>query len=99
MTSLWFTSALSVLVATATGVATQAEPNSALFIGSIALLGGAIVFFLLEIIVPSGGLFALLCSACIIASIVVMFMYDGTLGVLMLIAYIINTTNDHYVQR
>lgn len=89
MNSLWFISALTLLASTATGVATQAEPNSALLIGSLALLGGAILLFMLEIFVPSGGLFALLCAACIVASIVVMFVYSGMLGVVMLIGYII----------
>lgn len=86
MSTLLFKTVLAIL---ATGVATQAEPNSALLGGSLALLGGAVLLFLLEIFVPSGGILALLCAACIVASIVVMFVYNGTLGVLMLVGYLI----------
>jgi membrane-bound serine protease (ClpP class) len=58
-------------------------------IGSLALLGGAVLLFLLEIFVPSGGILALICAACVVASVVVMFMYNGMLGVLMLVGYIV----------
>ena len=43
----------------------------------------------MEIFLPSGGLLALLCATCIVASIVIMFMYSAMLGVVMLIGYIL----------
>lgn len=87
MTACQFVTGLSLL--TTAGAAATTEPNTALLIGSLALLAGAILIFMLEIFVPSGGILALVCAACIIASIVVMFMYNGTLGTLMLFGYII----------
>ena len=87
MTACQFVTGLSLL--TTAGAAATTEPNTALLIGSLALLAGAILIFMLEIFVPSGGKLALVCAACINASIVVMFMYNGTLGTLMLFGYII----------
>ncbi len=79
---------LSATAAGTTPVA-AAAPNNALVIASFALAAAAALFFTLEIFLPSGGLLALLCGACAIASIVVMFVYDSALGVLMMVGYVI----------
>lgn len=92
MNSLGLTTLICLLGATAAGPVSSAAattPNNALVIASLALTAAAALFFMLEIFVPSGGLLALLCGACSIASVVVMFVYDGALGVLMLIGYIV----------
>lgn len=82
-------SLLSTTAAGSVSSAATTEPNNALVIASFALTAAAVLFFMLEIFVPSGGLFALLCGACAIASIVVMFVFNGGLGVLMLIGYVV----------
>lgn len=79
------------LSATTAGAAPGAvsAPNNALLIASFALTAAAVFFFMLEIFLPSGGLLALLCGACSIASIVVMFVFDSALGALMMIGYVV----------
>ena len=70
--------------------APQAEAsNTAYIIAAFALIGCSVLFFILELFVPSGGIFALICGACTIASVVTMFMYTPALGLILLIGYVI----------
>ncbi len=78
------------LWATLAAQAPQVEAsNTAYIIAAFALIGCSVLFFILELFVPSGGIFALLCGACTIASVVTMFMYTPALGLVLLIGYVI----------
>ena len=73
----------------ATTVAPTQPANTAYIIASVALIGCSILFFTLELFVPSGGIFALICGACTIASVVTMFLYTPLLGLVLLIGYVV----------
>lgn len=64
-------------------------PDGGLLLIAIALLLGGIILFSLEVFVPSGGVLALLSASTLVASVVVMFMFDGMLGIALLLAYFI----------
>jgi membrane-bound serine protease (ClpP class) len=88
----WILDLMTNLTASTAGsAATMAanEPNTAYIIAAFALVAGAMLFFTLELFVPSGGLFATLCGACSIASVVTMFLYTPALGGILLFAYVI----------
>lgn len=65
------------------------EANSAYVVAAFGLIAAAILFFMLELFVPSGGIFAVLCGTCTIASVVSMFLFNPILGLLLLICYVI----------
>lgn len=54
-----------------------------------AILLGVATFgiFIIELLIPTGGLLAILCVGCAIASVVLGFMHDPTLGMLLLAIY------------
>lgn len=57
-------------------------------LASAVLLGaGAFVLFLLELVIPSGGLLAILCILCAIGSVVVGFFHGPMTGMILLAAY------------
>ena len=76
------------MVAQVTG-APAAEANSAYIIAAFGLIAASVLFFILELFVPSGGVFAALCGTCTIASVVAMFLFNPLLGLLLLIGYVI----------
>ena len=49
--------------------APAAEANPAYIIAAFGLMGASALFFILELFVPSGGIFATLCGTCTIASV------------------------------
>ncbi|MFM1823315.1 MAG: hypothetical protein RI967_1581 [Planctomycetota bacterium] len=64
------------------------EPTSSgTLVASILLGVGALAIFFLEFIVPSGGLLAILCVLCALASVALGFLHDPTLGMALLAAY------------
>jgi membrane-bound serine protease (ClpP class) len=66
-----------------------AEPDGAYLLWGFILLGAAIALFLLEIIVPTGGVLGLLTGVAAIGSVIAFFMYDTTLGVIAIAGYCI----------
>ena len=67
------------------------EPNDAYLWWGIALTAAALVLFFIELLVPTGGLLALLCGTAAIASILAFFMHDTMIGVTALVVYAIGT--------
>lgn len=55
---------------------------AALVLGGIALL-----LLALEVFIPTGGILALLCGACAVASVVAMFMWSTAGGLVLLLVY------------
>ncbi|MAJ45920.1 MAG: hypothetical protein CBC35_01210 [Planctomycetes bacterium TMED75] len=64
-------------------------PDGGLLLIAIALLLAGVILFLLEVFLPSGGVLALLSASTLVAAVVVMFMFDGMLGIALLLAYFI----------
>lgn len=75
---------MNVLLAAASAVDGGNDPY---FVLGLVFTGVAIFLFLLELIVPSGGLLGLLCALAGIASIGSMFIHDPLWGVATLAAY------------
>ncbi len=67
------------------------EPNDAFLWWGIALTAAALVLFFIELLVPTGGLLALLCGTAAIGSIVAFFMHDTVIGVTALAVYAVGT--------
>lgn len=69
----------------------QATPtgDGTLALWGFLLAAAAIVFFAIEIFVPSGGLLALLCVLCVAASVGVFFAHDPAWGLMSVIGYCI----------
>lgn len=84
-------SSLATLSTTGTAAAgaAAAEPSAAFLLSAFALIAGAVLFFTLEIFVPSGGLFGALCAACSIGSVVLMFLHNPILGVVLMTTYVV----------
>jgi membrane-bound ClpP family serine protease len=73
--------------ATAAAVATDGGDTS-LILGFV-FVGVAVFFFLLELLVPSGGILGLLSALAAIASIAAMFSYDPLWGVATLASFVV----------
>lgn len=65
--------------------------NEAYLWWGIALTGVALVLFLVEFAIPTGGLLALLCGTAAVGSIVAFFMYDTVAGATALGIYVVGT--------
>ena len=63
------------------------EESSGALLAAILLGGAAFGIFFLEFFLPTGGLLAVLCVTCAIASIVLGFIHDPTLGMSLLALY------------
>jgi membrane-bound ClpP family serine protease len=63
------------------------EESSGALIAAILLGVAAFGIFFIEFVIPSGGLLAILCVLCAIASVVLGFMHDPTLGMFLLALY------------
>ena len=85
----------SVVVLAQGAAAAAADPaaatNETLLVWGVILAAAAIVLFLLEIVIPSGGMLALLCGVAAIGSLILFFRYDATVGAFALLAYLILT--------
>lgn len=71
--------------------AADAANNNAYLWWGIALTGLALVLFLVEFAVPSGGMLALLCGTAAVGSIVAFFMYSNAAGATALGCYVVGT--------
>ncbi|MDZ4830600.1 MAG: NfeD family protein [Phycisphaerae bacterium] len=69
--------------------ATPSGNSDAYLIAAIVLGGIALLLLGLELVIPTGGLLGLLCGISAVASIVAMFMWSITAGLLLLMAYAI----------
>lgn len=63
------------------------EQSSGALIASILLGVATFGIFVIELLIPTGGLLAILCVATAIASVVLGFMHDPTTGMLLLAIY------------
>ncbi|MEM9253019.1 MAG: hypothetical protein AAGB29_11775 [Planctomycetota bacterium] len=71
---------------TATG---GAAGSQAMLIGAVVLLGGAVLLFILEVFVPSGGVIGVLSAICLVGGIICMFGVDTTAGLVTSIVAIL----------
>lgn len=69
--------------------AAETAANSSYLAWGIILFAVALVLFVVELFIPTGGVLALLCGVAAIASVVSFFRYDTAFGVGALLAYII----------
>ena len=79
---------MTALLAQAAQTATQTNDDNWLAI-ALGLTALALVFFALEIFLPSGGVLATICGACVFGSICSFFLYDSSAGGFSLVAYLI----------
>ena len=63
------------------------DESSGALIASILLGAAAFGVFFVEFVIPSGGILAILCVLCAIASVTLGFMHDPTLGMSLLALY------------
>jgi membrane-bound ClpP family serine protease len=63
------------------------EESSGALLASVLLGVAALGIFFLEFFLPTGGLLAVLCVTCAVASVVLGFMHDPTLGMALLALY------------
>lgn len=63
------------------------EESSGALLASLILGAAAFAIFFLEILIPSAGILAILCACAAIASIVLGFIHDATLGMSLLALY------------
>jgi membrane-bound serine protease (ClpP class) len=63
------------------------DGNSGSLIAAVILGVAAFGIFFLEFVIPSGGMLAVLCTLCAIASVTLGFMYDPTAGMVLLALY------------
>jgi membrane-bound ClpP family serine protease len=63
------------------------EESSGALLGAILLGVAAFGIFFLEFVLPTGGLLAVLCVLCAVASVTLAFMHDATLGMTLLALY------------
>ncbi|MBL9149346.1 MAG: hypothetical protein JNM94_11690 [Phycisphaerae bacterium] len=66
-----------------------APPSDSYLVASIILGGVSLLLLGLEMILPTSGMLALLCGTCLVASVVAMFMWNATAGLLLLLGYTI----------
>jgi membrane-bound serine protease (ClpP class) len=69
----------------------DARPDTMLLFWSMLLIGGMMIFLLLEAFIPSGGFLAILAAGCAIGSIVTTFMFNDMLGFAVMIGYVLLT--------
>ncbi|MDA0975334.1 MAG: NfeD family protein [Phycisphaerales bacterium] len=77
-----------VQLATAAAAAATEGGDTSLVLGFV-FIGVAIFFFLLELLVPSGGILGLLSALAAIASVAAMFTYDPLWGVATLAGFVV----------
>lgn len=63
------------------------EPSSGALVAAILLGVATFGIFIIELLVPTGGLLAILCVACAIASVTLGFMHEPTTGMILLAIY------------
>jgi len=78
---------IALLAQAATTTTTSAD-STWLAIG-LGLAALAIVFFALELFIPSGGVLAIICAAAVFGSIASLFIYDTSAGGFALVAYLV----------
>ncbi len=87
-------SLLSILAQSAQGTgpnAAQSGNHDLLIIWAVALMGLAITLFLIEVFLPTGGIVGFLSVAAAIASIVLFFWFNTTVGLIALLLTLVAT--------
>ena len=81
------------LTLTPTGIQASGEapPDTILLLWSLLLIGGVVLFLILEAFIPSGGFLAILAACAAIGSIITTFMFNDMLGIAVMIGYVILT--------
>jgi len=79
---------MTFLLAQTAQTTAAASDSNWLAIG-LGLAALALVFFALELFIPSGGVLAILCGACVFGSIASLFIYDTSAGGFALVAYLV----------
>lgn len=79
---------MNIFLAQAAQTTTTSPDGSWLAVG-LGLAALAIVFFALELFVPSGGVLATLCGVSVFGSIASLFAYDTSAGGFALVAYLV----------
>jgi len=62
-------------------------PSDSYLVASIVLGGISVLLLGLEMILPTSGMLALLCGTCLVASVVSMFLWNATAGLMLLLGY------------
>jgi membrane-bound serine protease (ClpP class) len=70
-------------------LAAEATPNDALLLWGFILLAAALALLFLELLLPSGGLIAMLCGVAVIGSIIAFFNYETRWGLAAMALYIV----------
>ena len=77
-------------LAQAAGAAsTTVEPDGTLLIYGVGLFALALLAFVAEMVIPTGGLLGLICAACIVGSLVAFFRYNTTMGLVAVLTYLV----------
>jgi len=76
-------------LATAAAAAVAADGGDTSLVLGFVFVGVAVFFFLLELLVPSGGILGLLSALAAIASVAAMFTYDTLWGVATLASFVV----------
>lgn len=71
------------------GTTTTAAGDSTWLAIGLGLAALAVVFFALELFIPSGGVLAIVCAAAVFGSIASLFAYDTSAGGFALVAYLV----------
>ena len=69
--------------------AASGSPDTGLLFIALALLAAGVILFVLEVFVPSGGILAILSASALVASVIIMFVFDGMLGITLLLGYFV----------
>lgn len=76
-----------LLLASAGSATAVADGGSTMIVAGFALAAAALVFFILELFVPTGGLLGLVCAVCVIASTAAFFVHDPLWGIAAFAVY------------
>lgn len=81
----------TLLLQTGTATTTSTSGDSTWLAIGLGLAALAIVFFALELFIPSGGVLAIVCAAAVFGSIASLFAYNTSAGLFALFAYLVVT--------
>jgi membrane-bound serine protease (ClpP class) len=65
------------------------EPDSTLLVYGVGLFALALLAFVAEMLIPTGGLLGLVCAACVVGSLVAFFRYNTTMGLVAVLTYLV----------
>ncbi len=75
------------LLASSLLLAADTTPDSTYLLWGLGLAGVAVLLFIAEIFVPTGGLIGVACVACVVGSVIFLFKHDPSWGMAGLAAY------------